>query len=82
MSFKVKPELKDKDFVEVEPGEQPRRKRHRKTIGEEGSRKQTLIGLLVTILLSLMFYLPSELKQKWKDLNEGEVITIEKPVGD
>jgi len=78
-----KKELKERDFVINENGEQKQvRRRSRKTIGEEGSRKQTAIMLLLTIILSLIFYLPVEVKQWWQKFNEGEVITIEKPVGD
>jgi len=83
-------DLRGKDFVnQGEEGEGVRRKRIRKTIGEEGSRKQTLIGLLLTIGLGLAFYLPPQLKQWWQGMDfnlnlgkENEVIRIEKPVGD
>jgi len=72
-------DLREKDFG---LGQVPKR-RPRKTIGEEGSRKQTLIGLIATIVLGLMFYLPPQLKQWWQglDLNfskENEVIRIER----
>jgi len=77
-------DLREKDFVDPAETEQGlrRRKRSRKTIGEEGSRKQTAIGLLATLALGLIFYLPTELKQWWKDFNNPQVITIKKPVGD
>ena len=55
-------DLREKDFGS---GQVPRR-RARKTIGEEGSRKQTLIGLIATIGLGLMFYLPPVVKQWWR----------------
>lgn len=75
-------DLRDKDFVN-EAGEVVKKKRPRKTIGEEGSRKQTLIGLIATIVLGLMFYLPPQLKQWWQGLDfnfgkENEVIRIER----
>ena len=75
-------DLREKDFGS---GQVPKR-RPRKTIGEEGSRKQTLIGLIVTIVLGLMFYLPPQLKQWWQglDLNfskGNEVIRIERKTG-
>ena len=76
-----KEKLQNKDFVDGER-EVRRRKRKRKTIGEEGSRKQTAVGLLVTILLSLAFFLPKEFKSWWSKWNEPETITILKPVGD
>ena len=72
-------DLREKDFGSG----QARKRRPRKTIGEEGSRKQTLIGLAVTIALGLMFYLPPVIKQWWQglDLNfskGNEVVTIER----
>ncbi|MCG2691677.1 serine hydrolase, partial [Microgenomates group bacterium] len=74
-------DLREKDFG---PG-QVLKRRARKTIGEEGSRKQTLIGLAVTIVLGLMFYLPPVIKQWWQGLDwnfnfgrENEVIKIER----
>ena len=78
-------DLQEKDFVDpanVEAAGYRRRKRSRKTIGEEGSRKQTAIGLLVTIVLGLIFYMPTELKSWWQKFNTSEVITIERPIGD
>ncbi|MFH0943273.1 MAG: serine hydrolase [Candidatus Beckwithbacteria bacterium] len=83
-------DLRSRDFVnQGDESEQVKKKRIRKTIGEEGNRKQTLIGLLVTVGLGLAFYLPPQIKQWWQgmDLNinlgkESEVIRIEKPVGD
>jgi len=78
-----KEELQARDFVVNEHGEQKRiRRRSRKTIGDEGSRKQTAIVLLLTIILSLIFYLPAEVKEWWQRFNRDEVIVIEKPVGD
>lgn len=73
-------EVIQKDFVESEL--QTGKKRPRKTIGEEGSRKQTFIGLIVTILLGLMFYLPTEFKKWWREWNRPETIKIERPVGE
>lgn len=74
-------DLREKDFA-VEDNV-PRKKRPRKTIGEEGSRKQTLIGLIVTIILGLIFYLPNQVKINWpKRLSwsggSEEVIRIER----
>ncbi|MDZ7586860.1 MAG: serine hydrolase [Patescibacteria group bacterium] len=73
--------LREKDFGSG----QALKRRVRKTIGEEGSRKQTLIGLAVTIILGLMFYLPPQLKQWWQEIDfnfsdgkENEVIRIER----
>ncbi|AKM78849.1 TPA: hypothetical protein DEQ95_04440 [Candidatus Beckwithbacteria bacterium] len=65
-------------------GQEPliKRKRSRKTIGEEGGRKQTAIVFLVTLVLGFIFYLPKELGGWWQKLTAPEVITIEKPVGD
>jgi len=40
------------------------------------------VGLLVTLVLGLMFYLPKEFKGLWEKWNEPETITILKPVGD
>jgi len=77
-----KKDFQEKDFVDQEEGVVKRKKRSRKTIGEEGSRKQTAIGLLVTVILGLGFYLPTEVKQWWKEFNTSEKITIKKPVGD
>ncbi len=68
--------------AEGEVREVKRRKRSRKTIGEEGSRRQTAIGLVVSVLLGLAFYLPSEIKEWWGEFNTTETITIIKPVGD
>jgi beta-lactamase class A len=83
MTDDKKREFQEKDFVDRgEEREIKRRKRSRKTIGEEGSRKQTAIGLLVTIVLGLMFYFPAEIKQWWQRFNSPEVITILKPIGD
>ncbi|MEK7513679.1 MAG: serine hydrolase [Patescibacteria group bacterium] len=73
-------EVRQKDFIDSEF--QSGKKRPRKTIGEEGPRKQTLIGLIATILLGLMFYLPTEFKKWWREWNQPEVIRIEKPIGD
>ena len=73
--------LSTNDFIDDDEVVKPR-KRRRKTIGEEGTRKQVVIGLLITIVLSLFFYLPTEVKIWWSRLNQVEVITIEKPVGD
>ncbi|MBU1323026.1 hypothetical protein KKE75_03150, partial [Patescibacteria group bacterium] len=72
-------DLREKDFGSG----QARKRRPRKTIGEEGSRKQVLIGLVATIVLGLMFYLPPVIKQWWQglDLNfskGNEVVTIER----
>ncbi len=77
-----KKKLQEKDFVDEEGRIVRRRKRKRKTIGEEGSRKQTAVGLLVILVLSLMFYLPKEFKNWWNKWNEPETVTIVKPVGD
>jgi len=74
--------LQDKDFVDGEKKESQRRKKKRKTIGEEGSRKQTAIGFLLMLALSLVFFLPKELKNWWNLWNEPETVTILKPVGD
>ncbi len=75
--------LQARDFVVNEHGEQKRiRRRSRKTIGDEGSRKQTAIVLFLTIIFSLIFYLPAEVKEWWQRFNKDEVIVIEKPVGD
>lgn len=52
-------------------------KKPRKSIGEEGSRKQTLIGVLVTVLLSAGFYL-SSLKPEPKLIEEPKKINHEK----
>jgi beta-lactamase class A len=51
-------------------------------MGEEGSRKQTLAVLLITIALGLAFYLPKSLKNWWLEFNKSETITIVKPIGD
>lgn len=59
-----------------------KKRRSRKTIGEEGSRKQVVVGLGLTLLLSLIFYLPTEIKNWWSRINQVEVITIERPMGD
>ncbi len=67
-------DLRERDF---ESG-QVRKRRPRKTIGEEGSRKQTLIGLMATIVLGLMFYLPPLIKQWWQGRKGNEVIRIER----
>jgi beta-lactamase class A len=78
-------ELQGKDFVDaVEPedGLQRRRRSSRKTIGEEGSRRQTAVVLAVTLILGMFFYFPTEFKLWWKSLNQEEVITIVKPIGD
>jgi len=78
-----KKELQARDFVVNENGEQKRvRRRSRKTIGEEGSRRQIAIVLFLTIFFSLIFYLPVEIKEWWQRFNKDEVIVIEKPVGD
>lgn len=74
--------LQSKDFVDEEGEGRRRKRRSRKTIGEEGSRKQTALGLMLTIVLGLAFYLPVEIKKWWQDFNRMETITIEKPVGD
>lgn len=59
------------------------KRRPRKTIGEEGSRKQTLAVFLLLLILGLVMYLPS----RWKTPNfqvslpewsGGDVITIRK----
>lgn len=75
-------DLREKDFARSSSGDesgQVRKRRPRKTIGEEGSRKQTLIGLIATIVLGLMFYLPPVIKQWWQGLKGNEVIRIERP---
>jgi len=78
-----KKELQARDFVVNENGEQKKvRRRSRKTIGGEGSRKQTAVVLLLTIVFSLFFYLPVEVRNWWQRFNKDEVIVIEKPVGD
>ena len=77
-----KEKLQEKDFVEANEEVRPRKKRSRKTIGQEGSRKQTAIGLMVTLVLGLIFYLPKEFQGWWKNFSEPETITILKPVGD
>ncbi|MEA3355088.1 MAG: serine hydrolase [Patescibacteria group bacterium] len=77
-----KKNLLSKDFVDSDGEVKQRKKRKRKTIGEEGSRKQTAIGLIITLGLSLMFYLPTEFKNWWRKFNQVEMITIEKPIGD
>ena len=82
MAKDEKDKLQDKDFKDAEGEVKKRRKRRRKTIGEEGSRKQTAVGLLVTLVLGLMFYLPKEFKSWWQDFSAPETITILKPVGD
>jgi len=80
MADDKKRDLQEKDFIEG--GEvRLRKRRSRKIIGEEGSRKQTAIGLAVTIALGLIFYMPTELKS-WQKFNNPETITILKPVGD
>jgi len=76
----AKQEVLDKDFEKG--GLRRRRRRPRKTIGEEGSRMQVVIGLGLTILLSLAFYLPPEIRNWWIRFNQPEVITVERPVGD
>lgn len=75
-------DLKEKDFVDSDGEVKQRKKRKRKTIGEEGSRRQTVIGLIATLVLGLMFYLPAEFKNWWGKYNQTETITIEKPIGD
>lgn len=82
MAEEKKRDLQEKDFVDAEREVKKRRRRSRKMIGEEGSRKQTAIGLLVTLALGLFFYLPTELKSWWQRFNNPEVITIERPIGD
>ena len=77
-----KNKLLDKDFRGDDGELKIKKKKIRKTIGEEGSRKQTAIGLAITIVLSLMFYLPTEFKNWWKKFNQVETITILKPIGD
>lgn len=62
------------------------KKRPRKTIGEEGPKKQTLIIFVITIILGLIFYLPTELKGVRIGLTnlfnqEDKVIRIERPIG-
>jgi beta-lactamase class A len=74
--------LQEKDFVGEDGEIKPKKKHKRKTIGEEGSRKQTAIGILATLALSLLFFLPKELKVWWQDWNTPETVTILKPVGD
>jgi beta-lactamase class A len=71
-----------KDLSEEELPGWRRRRRPRKTIGEEGTRKQIAIGLFLTILLSLFFYLPTEIKRWWERFNQPKVITVERPMGD
>lgn len=61
----------------------PKVRRPRKTIGEEGSRKQTLAVFLILLVLGLIFYLPGrlhspQLSLNWPQLEGGEVITIRK----
>lgn len=56
----------------------------RKSIGEEGSRKQTIIVFFLLLFLGLGIYLPKKLKAPdWQvnlpQWNGGEVITISKP---
>lgn len=56
----------------------------RKSIGEEGSRKQTLIVFILLLFLGLGLYLPKRLKAPdWQvnlpEWSGGEVITISKP---
>ncbi|MCX6816669.1 MAG: class A beta-lactamase-related serine hydrolase [Candidatus Beckwithbacteria bacterium] len=76
-------DLREKDYS-GEGETEIKKRRPRKTIGEEGSRKQTLIVLAITIGLGLFFYLPTQfklIKFNWlPKLNFGgsEVITIEK----
>ena len=77
-----KEKLQDKDFAGEDGEVKSRKKIKRKSIGEEGSRKQTAIGILVTIVLSLVFYLPKEFKVWWAKWNTPETVTILKPVGD
>lgn len=57
------------------------KRRPRKTIGEEGSRKQTLVVFFLLLILGLVMYLPPRLKAprweiSWPQLSGGEVITI------
>lgn len=74
--------FKEKDFVDSDDSERQIKRRKRKTIGDEGSRKQVAIGLVATLVLGLMFYLPVEFKNWWQKFNQVETITILKPVGD
>lgn len=59
-----------------------KKRRSRKTLGEEGSRKQTALVLAFTLILSLLFYLPKQLSVWWNQFNSPNTITILKPVGD
>jgi len=59
------------------------KRRSRKTIGEEGSRKQTLVVFLLLLILGLTLYLPARWKTPdWQvtlpEWSGGEVITIRK----
>ena len=72
----------EKDFADEEVEVIKKKRRNRKTIGEEGSRKQTAIGLGVSLVLGLLFYLPKEFSNWWGKMNQVETITIEKPIGD
>lgn len=63
----------------------PKVRRPRKTIGEEGSRKQTLAVFLLLLILGLVMYLPSRWKTPDWQINlpqwsGGDVITIRKSV--
>ena len=61
-----------------------KKRQPRKTIGEEGSRKQTLVVFLILLGLGLIFYLPREFGNVELNLSvpnwtsNGEVITIRK----
>jgi beta-lactamase class A len=74
--------LQDKDFIGEDGEVKLKKKLKRKTIGEEGSRKQTAIGILASLGLSLIFFLPKEFKVWWENWNTPETVTILKPVGD
>lgn len=59
------------------------KRRPRKTIGEEGSRKQTLVVFLLLLVLGLAMYLPARWKiPDWQvnlpEWSGGDVITISK----
>lgn len=58
-------------------------KLHRKTIGEEGSRKQTIVVFLLLLFVGLLMYLPGRFRLppvslKAPEFGDGEVISIRK----